>query len=805
MNNSRVFAVIFLCSFSSLAYEVTLTRIFSVSLWYHFAFMIISIAMLGIGVSGTALSLFPGLRKIKNLTMYALLFGISISLSYLLANQIPFDPVELSWSKMQFLNIGLYYVILAVPFFFAGLVIATALSLISGKSALLYGADLLGAGAGSMGVLCLMTLAGPEKIVSFIALAPLFASLMVGGRRLKILVVAVILLTISLLLVHPPFSTLRMSPYKGLQAALRYPGAEHLKTYVSPFSTIDTFKSPAVRVAPGLSLRYLDALPEQIGFSIDGGEINAITPTADRASLAFLEWLPSALPYEIAPREDVLVLDPRGGLQVLVAQRFGTRNIYKVESNPLLLKTIRNDFADLSGGLYRSNTWSGLGRSWLRTNDKRFDVIDLSLIGAAASGSFGIAEDYRFTVDALKEYLGHLKPDGLLAVSLYIIPPPRTELRLTGSIVAALQELGRKDYDCHIAAIRSWATVCILAKNSPFVPAEIETIKKFSRDRRFDLIYYPRIKEEETNIYVRMPSYEYFEAFRKVLDSKTRETFLNNYVFDIRPVRDDNPFFHYYLTLRNLKDTYRTMGEKWQFFVEEGSLLPAVFVQVLLLSIILILLPAVTKKKPKTAFPVGKPLSSARSFLFYFALLGVGFMCVEISLIQKIILPLENPSYAVATILTSILFSSGAGSLLSHRISGLKSPISPLVLSFLIVIYSILFQLLSNAISPYPMAAKIVAVFFITLPLGLLMGIPFPLGLTLLGRRNEAYIPWAWAINACLSVLAPILTIMLAMVMGFTKVLWLGAFAYLMAFAMLRRFMKGDAVTELRDNEAARV
>ena len=801
----KIFFVIFLCSSSSLAYEITLTRVFSISLWYHFAFMIISIAMLGIGASGTVLSLYPKLRNLSNIGTYTLLLGVSISLSYVSSNQILFDPVRLSWDRMQLLYIGFYYVILSIPFFFTGLIIATAFSYISERAGLLYGADLLGAGTGSMGVLYLMTISGPEKAVLIISLISLSAAFIAGGRKIKPISLLLILLTLALLIIHPSFINLRMSPYKGLQMALRYPNAEHLKTYYSFFSRIDTFKSPAVRFAPGLSLRYLDALPEQIGFSIDGGEINAITSAQEgqspsNATLTFLKYLPSALPYEMSKKDDVLILDPKGGLQAVVAEYYGSLNTYKIESNPLLIKIIKKDFNRFSGSIYSENTWSGLGRSWLKSDYRKFDIIDISLMGTVPYGSFGISENYRFTVEAFMEYLGHLKPDGFLSINLFILPPPRMELRLLNTIITSMEKLGIKDIEKQIAAIRSWGSICILVKKTPFSPDEIESIKVFSKERWFDLIHYPGIKEEETNIYIRMPSNEYFTAFKEILNPETRRSFVDHYVFDTRPVRDDNPFFHYYLKLKNVKTIYKIMGEKWQYFIEEGYILPAAFIQVLLLSLIFILLPAFS---PPFNSPLTKGgyrgvkggiggLIKARRFLPYFAFLGIGFMFVEVSLIQKIILPLENPSYAVATVLTSILISSGIGSLLSYRVPGLRSPSVAIALSFLIIAYSILLPTVSDIISPHSMPVKIIFVFFTFMPLSLLMGIPFPTGLKILGERDESLIPWAWAINGSLSVLAPILSIMLAMVVGFKIVLWIGALTYAMAFITLKRFTKGS-------------
>jgi len=814
-NCSKIYFVVFFCSFSSLAYEIVLTRIFSISLWYHFAFMIISIAMLGIGASGTVLSLYPGLKKISYISTYSLLLGIGIGLSYIVANHIPFDPVQLSWSRVQILYIGIYYITLSIPFFFSGLVIATALSSLSDRPGLLYGADLLGAGMGSLGMLYLMTLASPDRVVFLMSSTALSAAFLSGNKILKVVSSVLISSCITIVLINPSFVNLRMSPYKGLQQALRYPGAEHLSTYFSPYSQVDTFKSPSVRFAPGLSLRYLDKLPEQIGFSIDGGEINAITKYNDKSLLEFIQYLPSSLPYEILsnlplPSLDkdesvsfidkkhgnVLILDPRGGLQSLVAEYYGYLDVYKTESNPLLIKVIRKDFNEFSGGIFSQNSWPGLGRSWLKQTEKLFDIIDIPMTGAAPSGSFGISEDYRFTVEAFKEYLSHLTPQGFLSINLFILPPPRIELRLLNTVVRAMEELGEKDIEKHIAAIRSWGSICILVKKSPFSFKEIQALKKFTKTRRFDLIHYPGILESETNIYVRMPQNEYFTAFRNLLNPETRRQFVNSYIFDINPVYDERPFFHYYLKLKNISEIYRIMGQKWQYFIEEGYILPAVFIQVLLLSLILIILPVFSKKyKNNPSLPTfyrGRldGFENGLLLLPYFALLGIGFMFIEVSLIQKMILPLENPPYAAATVLTSMLISSGIGSLLSHKFHALRSPSSIIAISLLVIIYSIFLSAVSDSISPYPITIKIVLVFLLLMPPGFFMGIPFPAGLKLLGEKNESLIPWAWAINGCLSVLAPLLTIMLAMVIGFKTVLWIGALAYMMAFLILKSFIR---------------
>ncbi|MCL5023868.1 MAG: hypothetical protein M1497_10975 [Nitrospirae bacterium] len=792
MEQRKILLGIFLFSFSSLSYEIALTRVFSISLWYHFAFLVITLAMLGIGASGTVLSLYPGLRASsrpgevsEKIALYGLLLGAAITLSYLLSNRLPFDPVRLPWERVQLLYLFLYCLFLSVPFFSFGLSVSTGISAASGKSGLLYGADFTGAGAGSVALLFVLSKTAPENAILLASSIASAGAFLIGKGKTR--AASVFLIASNLLLfATPDLIAPRISPYKGLQIALKYPGAEHIRTYHGPFSRVDVFRSPAVRFAPGLSLRYLDELPEQTGLSVDGGKTNAITGAGNEDALAFLKFLPPALAYEMRKRDDVLVLDPEGGLDVLLARHYHSGNISSVESNPLVTQVIGRDFNDFSQGIYDKNTWTGMGRSWLKTRNEQFDLIDMPLTGTSPAGAFGVAEDYRFTAEAFKEYLGHLKKDGILCIHLFIVPPPRVELRLLNTLVTSMEEMGIGETENKIISIRSWGTVCLLAKREPLTSDEIRAVRKFSKEMRFDLVLLPGIREEEANLYVKMPSNDYFNAFRKILDPASRASFERDYLFDIAPVRDDNPFFHYYLKLRNLGPTYRVMGEKWQFFIEEGYLLPIVFLQVLILSGLFIALPAVSRREAearveKTQNERFTPIRRLTSLL-YFAFLGVGYMFVEIPLIQKMILPLENPSYAVSSVLTSMLVSSGAGSLLSQRVGALRRPCAVLAAAAVIVGYSVLLPSISDAVSSQPMPLRIVSAFAFLVPLAFLMGIPFPTGMRTIGEKSPDMIPWAWAVNGCLSVLAPILAVMLAMAVGFKAVFWMGAAAYFLAF-----------------------
>jgi hypothetical protein len=781
-DNRAFLRLIFNASFASLSYEIALMRSFSISLWYHFAFMVISIAMLGIGASGTVLSVFPNLKDIRRVPRYALMLAVSIPLSYVLANAIPFDPARLSWERMQILFISLYYVILCIPFFCFGLIVSIAYSTMSPEATAIYASDLLGAGAGAIAMVWLLSLGGPETSVFIISSLLATGLLYQVERKMQIVSALLLSLNMALLFMHPAFIQPRISPYKPFALALQFPGAEHLGTKYSPYSRIDLFKSPAIRFAPGLSFTYLDPLPEQTGVAVDAGDIYAMTDDADISRLAFIRFLPSSLAYLLGENNDVLIIEPRAGLALLTARQFGARTISAVDSNPLIIRAVREYGREHASSIYEQNTWSGLARTWLAATDREFDLIDLSFMGSLPSATFGFAEDYRFTVEAFEQYLAHLKREGFLSLNLYIIPPPRSELRLLATLARSAEASGITDISGHIVAIRSWDTLTIVMKRSALIPEDIRRIKTFAREKRFDLIYYPGIRPEESNVHIKMQGNEYAEAFRSLIIKETRDRFMADYLFDIRPVTDERPFFHYYLKLENIKAIYRVMGEKWQYFIEEGYLLPVLFVQVLVVSLILILLPLMTLKRN----PARNNMKNSLRGLSYFALLGIGYLFFEIAFIQKMILSLENPAYAASTVIASILISSGIGSLMSRHNRTLKSPRVLLILAALAVVYSIMLPVAIASISRHPLLVKTILAFVILVPAGILMGIPFPLGISVLGTTAPQLIPWAWAVNGCFSVLSPVLAVMFALSAGYQTVLLTGAAMYLLAFCAIR-------------------
>jgi len=441
-----------------------------------------------------------------------------------------------------------------------------------------------------------------------------------------------------------------------------------------------------------------------------------------------------------------------------------------------VMDVVRRDFGGFSGGIYAKGAYDMLARSLLLMSDNLFDVIDVSLTSAVPSGGFGIAEDFTFTVEAFKEYLSHLTGDGVISLNAYLIPPPRTELRLLATAVAALEEMGMRDAGRHIVAIRSWGSINILIKRGVFSSGELSLLKQFADKKNFDTVYYPGIRQEETNKHIES-SYDYYSAFRSIIDPAARTDFIGDYIFDIKPVRDNSPFFHYLLRLDRLEETIVTMGGKWQFIIEDGYLLPVVFVQVMIMSLIIILIPAV--KRPVKRGPL--------SLFVYFGLLGVGFMFVEVPLIQAMILPLGNPSYAMAAVLASVLIWSGTGGLLSLRYPVLSRPGILAIIAGMAMFSGFYLPYLAAKMAAFPLVTKLVFSFMVMMPVALFMGIPFPMGIRLAGQRYPGMIPWAWAVNGCLSVMSPVLAAMLVLQWGFRVVFLAGALMYLMAFALMKR------------------
>jgi spermidine synthase len=783
-----LYAAVFLLSAATIVFEIALTRVFSVAQWYHFAFMTVSLALLGFGASGSLLSLFPRLAKRDLRTLLStscLLCAVSILGGYLVSNHVPFDSYQIVYDRRQLVYLAVYFLSLSVPFFFSGLAVAVLLAAAPERAGRAYFANLMGSGIGCPAALVLLSLAGGEATVILASLLAAVASVGLAYRRSWRrfgLGLALILLLAWGALWLPSFLEINMSPYKALSNVLRYPGARVTYRGWTAFSRIDVVESDVIRSAPGLSYVYPSELPEQKGVFTDGEDLSPLTAARPGADLSFLEALLVSLPYRLVPQPQVLILEPGAGLDVLLAEGSGASEIVAVDSNPLVLKIVQDRYGEYAGGVYSREGVTLVGedgRSYLRRSQEKFDIVQVSLAEGfrpVGSGAYSLSENYLYTTEAFVEYLDHLTPGGVLMVHRWLQTPPSENVRVLALAVSALERLGVEDPGQHVIALRSLYTGLLLVEREEFTREQMETVKRFSEEKRFDLIYYPGITPGEVNRYSVLEEPYYYEVYTELLSAEDRDSFYATYAFDVSPPSDDRPFFFHFFRWRQTPEILRTLGRTWQPFGGSGYLvLMALLMLCLFASVTMILLPLVLVKR-------GGQQRHGKSLFLYFLLLGLGYLFVEIPLIQRFILFLGHPVYAFATVLFSLLTFSGAGSLLSSRLPLRKTMVA---LCVLLVCYPVLLPQLFRLLLGGEFVLRLAAAVIALAPLGFLMGVPFPSGIRLAGRVAPGLVPWAWGVNGCASVLSSILAVMLAISQGFSRVLFVGGAAYALALIVI--------------------
>ena len=555
------FIAIGLLSACVLAYEVLLTRLFSIVLWHHFAYMIISAAMLGYGASGTVLTLLK--EKIAPhfgavYVMSAAALAVLMPAAFLLAQQVPFNPLELLWDKTQPAKLLAVYLLMMLPFFCGGLGIGLIFAHFGKQASRVYACDILGAGAGSLGVIGVLFLVPPHRVLTALtALALLAAAIAAAELKVRPKWLMELFAGLAVLAaVAMPGIPVQPSPYKDLSQALNIAGARVVEERNSPLGQITVVENTRVplRDAPGMSLNSTIEPPPQLGVFVDGSGPSALTRfDGQLAPLAYLGQLTSALPYHVlAARENkrprVLVLGAGAGSDVLQALYHGSAAVDAVELDRNVTGLVRQRFRDYAGNLYGQpgvQVYEAEARGFVNASDARYDLVQVALLdsfGTASAGLYGLSENYLYTVEALQTYLSRLTPGGMLAVTRWLTLPPRDALKLFATAVASLERSGVPNTAARLAMIRGWKTVTLLVKNSDFTASEIAAIEEFSRARSFDLAYYPGMKADEANRY-NLLAQPYFYEGASALLSPQRQDFIDQYKFYIEPATDDRPHF----------------------------------------------------------------------------------------------------------------------------------------------------------------------------------------------------------------------------------------------------------------------
>jgi len=795
---------VLLLSSAAMGYEVLLTRLFSIILWHHFAYMMISVALLGYGAAGTFVAvaqraLLP--RFAAAFAAGAALFGVTAVAGFALAQRVAFNPLEILWDPGQPLRLLVIYGLLFVPFFCAATSICLTFTRFAGEPHRIYSFDIFGAGAGSLGILAalfLLTPTGTLKLLGSLGFAAAALALFQMGARPRLLPAALLIAAaLAPLLLPAKWISLRLSDYKELSQTLNIAGTRIVAERSSPIGLVTVVESAQVpfRYAPGLSLNATMEPPPQLAVFTDGDGMSALTRyDGRREPLAHLGLLTSALPFHLLREPRVLVLGAGAGADVLQALYHGARAIDAVELDPQIVDLVQRQFADFSGAPYSApgvRAHIGEARGFVAAHDDRYDLIQVALLdafGASSAGLHALSESYLYTVEALQEYLAHLEPGGLLAITRWVNLPPRDILKLFGTAAVALERNGALPAR-QLALIRGWKTATLLVKNGAFTPADIAALRAFCRARSFDVAYFPGIDAAETNRYNVLDEPDFHEGALALLGA-ARDAFIDRYKFDIAPATDDRPYFFHFFKWRTLPELLALKDRGGLPLLEWGyPVLIATLVQAVAASALLILLPlkAVARRAEEAATPAGFALRVAA----YFLAIGFAFMFVEIAFIQKFLLLLSHPLYAVAVVLSSFLLFAGLGSRHSGRrrppgAKPLLRPVTSAVVAIgaLCLVYLLVLPGLFRLLMPLPDPFKILVSIALIAPLAFAMGMPFPLGLARTAGGAPFLVPWAWGVNGCASVVAAILATMLAIHFGFAVVIVLAVLLYVLAAAV---------------------
>ena len=786
-------------SSSSLAFELVLMRLFSIVQWYHFAYMVISMALLGFAASGTLLALIQSRGKgqvsetqcilIFSLTSF-LLFLFTVA-SFFIAQTIPFSPFQLVWQKPQYLYLAGYYVLFFIPFFLAGCFIGLSFMRFREQMARVYFFNLLGSGVGVVVALISFYLVPPALLLivpGFFALMGFFFSVpkkMRTKRYLTLNIVGVILVCVYLIVGGAP---LKISPYKGISRGLQLPGARLEYEEYSPLGLVQVVNAPSLRYAPGLSLTYTQGPPPQKELFVDGNSYGAVTNFSGEGDLLeYLDYSTLALGYHVISPQQVLVLNPEGGSQILAALYHSSHHIQAVEPHPSIVGLLRGPLRSFSQNIYHSPGITvdiASPREFMARDIRQFDLIQLNLIGSwggEGGGIYATGESYTYTAEAFREYFRHLKPQGILSASAWLSSPPRTFLKLLALSVETLDREGTGDISRSVVAIRSWATGTVIIRKGQFNREDITRIRGFCKKRGFDLVYFPGIELGDVNRYSVLERPVYHQAVEALLSRNTRDQLYEDYLFNIRPPTDDKPYFFHFFRLSALGYLFKTLGREWIPFLEWGTvILWATLLQALIIAPLFIFSPLVfIRGKGGPSF-----LGKGKTFT-YFSLLGLAFMFVEMGCIQKFIVILTHPIFALALVLFTLLFFSGIGSLLSSRVGKGRRWVPFAGILFFSSASVLCVDGLLKVFLPYSLFLKCLLLVFFLAPLGFFMGMPFPIGLQVVSDRQRSYIPWVWGVNGVASVIAPVLGSLLSIWLGFRILMTASFFLYGVAGWML--------------------
>lgn len=772
-----------LISAALIAYQIVIMQILSLAHWFHFAGMVIAVAMLGFGAAGTVLSVFQSrLLKQHRALIPALmtLSGITMTLSVQVSQirSVRFDSYLLFVETGQWVSLLIQYALFFIPFFLGALALGLAFVQYTHAIGRLYFSNLTGSGIGALMASGFAWYFLPGQLPSVDGLMALFAGLILIDRSNRTMLIPLITLGIfySGYRIAVPVKLI-LSEYKSLSHAMDLPSSTITHTRPSPYGLIQVASAEGLRYAPGLSLAFDGEIPVSDVVFVNGEWVGPLLP-ATRAR-HFLDFTTSGVAYAFGSRDTVLILHGGTGTGVWHALSKGAGYIDVVEPNGALTDMLRDELAVESDSLFykpgvriitmEPRTFAAMGPP-----DRKYDLIQLPVVGefGGTAGKYAMREEYALTRESFLQLWSLLDEDGVISVTAWMDYPYKNPLKIAATLAVIAEDREKRS---SLAAIRGWGTVTFLLKKSRLAMNEVAQIRAFCDSLYFDPLLLPDLSPEERMVY-NVTNDTTFFGYIDDLVYGNRSRLFREYDFHLRPATDDKPYFSQFLRWRSIPRLREFFGMQAVPFFEMGFLIAVVtFVQVTLLALVLIILPLFRRRLK------GK---GRRWVLLYFGGLGFGYMLLELMLIQRFMLVFGNPVYASALMIGAMLIASGLGSYTSswYTLSVKNMQIVLMVIMVLLLFYFGVLTGLLNTVTSFPLWLKIIASLLIVGIPAFFMGMPFPLGLRACTFLNRTIVPWAWGINSCCSVISAALAYLLAVQVGFRMVLLLASLSYAISF-----------------------
>jgi MFS family permease len=794
-----IYSGIFFVALSTLMYEILLTRIFSVTMGYHFAFMAVSVALFGMTVGAVIVYLKPAVYTRENakplLVKNSVLFSLTIILSFLFHLFVPFLH---GLSVMGLAIVVLTYVIISVPFVFSGICVSLILTKFPERVNKLYAADLLGAALGCILVVEAIDIGdGPTAVFYTSFFAALSSVFFLSGseKRSRVKVIgygsAILLFAaVHTVLVNNNNPLIRLYWIRGEWAE------KPLYEKWNSFSRVSIDGDSTKYEIPfgwGLSDKYDRSRKiRQLMLNIDAHSTTVLSRfDGNKDSLEHLKYDISNVVHNIRKDADVLVIGSGGGRDVLTSIAFNQKSVVGIEINKDMIKALNGEFGGFTGHLDKYPNVKFVGdeaRSYIQRHKDLYDIIQVSVIdnwSATSSGAFVLTENALYTLENWKLMIDRLKPDGILTVTRFYRSKPSEIYRLISISTSALLENGITNPRDHLVLLkmnqlerekdRSGTGVIMLCK-TPFNKTELNVIDSICNVLKFEKALTPNIVTDSAFAYIASTGEE-------------QQNYVSEFTVDITPPTDDKPFFFHLLRFRDLPN--KALWHNWdmEFNVKAIFILTTLTFTMIVLTLACVLIPLkLTSKKVN--------LKGSGLLFLFFAGIGFGFMLVEISQIQRLNIFLGHPTYSIAASLFTLLLSSGLGSYISSKyikeLNRKSIAWNFISLIAVLLLFGLLTPLIIKNFREAETYVRVIIACLILFPIGLVMGSAFPLGMKSAAKFNEAITPWLWGVNGVTSVFASVLSVVIAMTYGISASFWTGLGFYGVASVSLIIFCRND-------------